>query len=206
MTIATYAELLTELPSWLDNRTTLTDRYPVFVALCEAKMNRRLRTRRQVARSTISPSAETLTVPTDFAAAKSMRLTGGSKWQLDAVSDEQLTDLMGGDDSSGEPQAFALEGGNFVFWPPPSSATSINLVYYQTVPGLEANSTNWVLTNHPDAYLYGAVAEAWSYLGENEEAAKFAQLFLAALDDIEAASISEMMSDRMTPQIRSSIA
>jgi hypothetical protein len=206
MSITTYAGLIAELPTWVDNRTSLTDRYPVFVQMCEAKINRLLRCRRMIARADISPSSETLAVPTDFLSAKSLRLTGGSKWELEAISAEDLTDRMGQDDSAGEPQAFSVEGGSFAFWPPPSTATDMRLVYYQAIPGIEANSTNWVLANHFDVYLYGCAAEAWSWLGENDEASKFAGLFTAALGQVADASVLETMADRLTPQRRSTIA
>jgi hypothetical protein len=42
MTIATYAELVSEMGDWL-NRTDLTAKIPTFVRLFEARMNRRLR-------------------------------------------------------------------------------------------------------------------------------------------------------------------
>jgi hypothetical protein len=199
MTLATYADLIAELPFWVENRPSLVARYPVFVALCEAKMNRMLRVRRMIARTTITASAETLALPSDFVAAKTLRLTGGSKWQLEAVTEDGFTDLMSGDPSAGEPQAFGVEGGNFVFWPPPSSSADIYLVYYQAIPGLQANSSNWMLSNHPDAYLYGAVAEAWSYVGNADETSKFATLFMGVLGQIGDASVSESQSDRLTP-------
>jgi hypothetical protein len=205
LTITTYAGLIAQVPVWLDNDTGLTSVIPDMVVLCEAKLNRKLRSRRQVTRSTISPSAETLAVPADFLAAKTMKLVSGSKWELEFVSVEKMEDLQASDQTTDEPKAFTVEGGNFVFWPAPSVATDIRLIYYATIPAA-SGTDNWVLANHPDAYLYGTVAEAWSYKGNGEEAAKFGQLFLGVIDSINASSVSESAADRLTPQPYGSVA
>jgi hypothetical protein len=203
--LANYADLTTEFGVWIENRPTLSARLPAFVAMCEAKMNRLLRVRQMIARASISASSELLAVPADFLALKSMRLTAGDGWELEVITPEDQRDRMGQSSDPGEPQAVAVEGGAFAFWPPQSSATAAEAVYYQQIPGLVANGTNWLMTSHPDAYLYGVVAEGWNYVGDNEEATKFATLFQGALADISAASIRESWSDRLTPQPRATV-
>ncbi len=198
MSLATYAGLTAAVPAWLDNRQDLGARIPEFVALAEAKLNRRLRARRQVTRVTLSPDAETWPLPDDFAAARTLRLLGGSKLIVEPVSAEAMAGLYAENDSPGEPRAFAIEGQSLVLWPPPADVTDLRLTYWALIPPA-ATADNWVLAGHPDVYLYGTVAEGWSYLGNNEEATKWAGLFVAAIEEISAAALSETSADRLTP-------
>ena len=48
----------------------------------------------------------------------------------------------------------------------------VNLSYYQAIPGLSTdNTSNWLLTSYPDAYLYGVLAVAYNYLRDDAQAA-----------------------------------
>src|SRR5256885_11042337 len=110
MSLSTYAGLIAAAPAWLDNRQDLGARIPEFVTLVEAKLNRRLRARRQVTRATLSPDAETWPLPADFAAARTLRLLGGSKLMLEPVSAEAMAGLKPVDDRPGAPPALPVAG------------------------------------------------------------------------------------------------
>jgi len=47
-----------------------------------------------------------------------------------------------------------------------------------------SNTTNWVLTNHPDVYLFGALAEASPYLGNDERSVLWQAKYEAALSEV----------------------
>ncbi len=47
---------------------------------------------------------------------------------------------------------------------------------------------NWLLINHPDAYLYGALMEAEPYMKNDQRIATWAQGLSAAIDAINSAS------------------
>src|SRR5438128_1127283 len=127
MSLATYAGLIGAVPAWLDNRQDLDQRIPELVTLAEAKLNRRLRARRQVTRATLSVDAETWPLPDDFAAARTLRLLAGSKLIVEPVSAEATAGLFAEDDSPGEPRAFAIEGQDLALWPPPADVTDLRL-------------------------------------------------------------------------------
>jgi hypothetical protein len=210
VSLTTFAELKAAALSACDSNTNLTDAVlGERVALVEAKLNRRLRTRRQVTRTTLTIDAETESVPADFLAVRSIRPTSGSQdAQLTFVSVDAMTEMKGDDDGAGEINAFSVEGGSFVFWKYPSgSSVTAQLVYYARVPALsDAATTNWLLTYNPDAYYAGVVAECWAFLGNNpEEELKWAAKFEGLLEEIQSADKRETLADRLTPQIRATI-
>jgi hypothetical protein len=46
----------------------------------------------------------------------------------------------------------------------PAASVQIILYYFQTPPVLSgSNASNWLLAQHPDAYLYGSLAEAEAF-------------------------------------------
>jgi hypothetical protein len=60
------------------------------------------------------------------------------------------------------------------------------MIYYGQIPPLaDATPTNWLLTHHPDAYLYGSLIHAAPYLGDDQRASVWASLHQSALDAID---------------------
>ncbi|MEI9890926.1 MAG: hypothetical protein WDN45_10435 [Caulobacteraceae bacterium] len=83
---------------------------------------------------------------------------------------------------------YGLYGGQLRLHPAPDQAYAAELVYLQTIPALsQTNPSNWLLAAHPDAYLYGALAQSAPYLKADERLSTWSSLFLGVLADIEAA-------------------
>jgi hypothetical protein len=56
--------------------------------------------------------------------------------------------------------------------PAPDSSALIEMIYYGRIPPLtDAEPTNWLLRDSPDAYLYGALTHAAPYLEEDARVA-----------------------------------
>ena len=73
--------------------------------------------------------------------------------------------------------------------PTPDGAYSSILMYYAKVPTLsDSNETNWLLTHHPDIYLYGALLHSAPYLKEDERAQTWAALYTSAVERVNNAS------------------
>ena len=69
--------------------------------------------------------------------------------------------------------------------PTPDSSYTLQLTYYAKVDALsDSNTSNFVLANHPDVYLYGALKHASIYLMEDDRVAMFSALFEKALEEI----------------------
>lgn len=167
MAIGTYTELQTACSNWLA-RTDLSSRIPEFISLAEAKMNRELRALDQETKSTsFSITGEFVNVPTSFLQVRSFMVTaGGNRYSLKYSTPERMEDRYANVTDS--PLYYCVVGGQFRFAPVPDTTYTATLIYYVTIPPLASNSTNWLLTAHPDAYLYGSLLEAEGHLQDDE--------------------------------------
>ena len=83
---------------------------------------------------------------------------------LTPFSDTELSDSSFAY-GNGVPKYIATEGDTFILAPFPSDQYRVGGIYYKKFTALNAESdTNWLLTNHPDLYLYGALMQAEPFI------------------------------------------
>lgn len=159
-----YSQLVTAVGD-LMHRTDLIASIPTFVMLAEARLNRNLRVRQMEADlplTTITDNAITLTG--DMVDVKALWVPGfeGSPLEpnsFDAVLASGLT---------GTPTMYARKGAKGVFI---NGGGDIKGVVYQQIAALsDSNQTNWLLDQHPDVYLYGALVQAAIYTKDDGSA------------------------------------
>lgn len=183
-----YSGLCDSVASWLD-RTDMAASIPDFIRLAEAQVSRKLRHRRMITRDTATINAQYVTVPDDFAGPISIKLTSGSERALEWIAPEKLQDYGGfWDKEPGEPLAYTVLGDSFGFSPAPSEEITVEMVYFARVPAIATTLSNWLLTDHPDIYLYGALVQAAPFLMEDSRTGTWATLFTTAIDDANANS------------------
>lgn len=192
-TIANYTDLQTAVTEYLarDQDTTLIARIPTFIQLAEAKFNRELYTRQMEQRSTAAidithSEPEFIALPSDFQSMRRIRLSSVSgKPYLEFMSGQQMDEYrtMSGDVTN-QPGYFTIYGSEIELAPTPDSDYTIEMVYRQNVPPLASNSTNWLLTMAPDAYLYGTLLESAPYIKEDARIQTWALGLTTALDGI----------------------
>lgn len=180
MAISTYAELQTAVANWLD-RTDLTARIPEFIALSEAKMNRQLRLQFMETEIDIIINEEKEALPTGFRSAKRFYLDTNPRVDLQYISPFRLNSTDLGSNSTNDPVYFTYSGNNFQFRPIPDSGVTGKLLYFKAIDPLDTTPTNTLLTNSPDIYLYGALAEAGPFLIDQEVSALYLSLFNQAM-------------------------
>lgn len=183
MALSTYTDLQTTAAQYLD-RTDLTDVLPTFVLLAEAKMRRVLRG--AVARASLSVSTAETQLPSDFQEVVSLYLDQSPYYApLKIVSPGDLHARIAEVGESGVPRYAAVLNRVLMVAPAPDATYTVALEYYADLDALSAtNTTNWVLTDHPDAYLFGVLAEAAPYLKHDERIPVWRDQFQAALAEI----------------------
>jgi hypothetical protein len=185
MAISTFDELVIGIGTWLE-RGDLTARAPDFIAMAEAPMNRVIRRREMETRATsvLDPGDQYFAVPSDFIEEKSFSLSDGScSWDLDPQPEEVLdAEPL----ATGKPRQYAVTGNAFHVYPTPAATYTTKLIYFARIPALgPSQQTNWLLTKHPDVYLYGALTQAAPYLEDDTGSSSlFAQLFAAAISSV----------------------
>ena len=179
MAISNYSELQTAVANWLD-RDDLAARIPEFIALCEARFNRSLRIRAMetldISVDTVSGTS-TVALPTGYVQMRDISLITSPITQLQYLTPEIMNRLNAGS-LTGKPETYTIIANNILFGPTPDSAYDISMLYYKTFDPLTALApTNWVITNAPDVYLYGALLEAEPFLMNDQRV----QLWATAL-------------------------
>lgn len=174
MSIGTYSELKTAVASWLD-RTDLTSLIPDFITLAEAEIRTDVRCQAMEYLETGTLSGSTLAHPSRYLEAR--RFTVGGKVR-EYVSPEVYA-LK--EDASSTDRVFSSIGQS-LYVLNGASGDAYTLIYYRHFESFVGDSdTNWLLTNFPGIYLYGACMQAGLYLQDDPITQKFQALYQSAV-------------------------
>lgn len=192
LAISTYAELVDTVKAYHYRRNDLADAVPVHIRLFEAKANRTLMVRQMETRSYTDvleepDEPEYISLPSDFQTMRSLRVvTDGERGApLKFRTHFQLNELRESTTLTGEPLYFTVFGSELELYPEPTYPLRLEMIYRQNIPALTStNTTNWLLTLAPDAYLYGALMEASPYMREDERIQTWAQGLAAAIQQL----------------------
>ena len=185
MAISNYSELKSAIADWLD-RTDLTDSIPDFITLAETRHRRDFKIRRMETRVTANTivDSEYYTLPDNFVAMRNIQLNTNPKTSLEYLTPEQMDRIHAGS-TKGKPKAYSIIGNNIQLRPLPDSVYQIEMLYFKYfTPLSDSNTTNDMLTYHPDAYLYGALVEAEPYLQNDKRIQVWAGYYERAKKDI----------------------
>ena len=192
MAITNYTTLQSAIADFL-NRDDLTAVIPTFIQLAEAQMNREIRHWKMETRVTGSQSAGDtyMQVPSDWLETIRLHLTGSGTSAVNLTSRAALADIRAKNEniSTVLPYLYTHADGQFELYPTPVETTAFELLYYQKIPSLSTSATtNWLLTEAPDVYLYGALLHSAPYLAEDARVGVWAQMYSAAVQNVNSAS------------------
>tara|TARA_E500000081_G_C6112652_1_gene343537 strand:- start:20 stop:637 length:618 start_codon:yes stop_codon:yes gene_type:complete len=184
MPLTTYDELKASIADFL-NRSDLTNAIPDFISLAEKRLNRDIRHWRMENRATASASGRFSVLPTDYVEAIRLHLEVDNR-PIELVSYHEMQSLReNNDDTGGKPTSYSITQGEIELFPTPDATYNIEFYYYASPPSLSASqATNVILTNFPDAYLYGSLIHAAPYLQEDARMNSWAALYQSAVDAI----------------------
>ena len=129
--------------------TALDSVIPDFVALAESQIRQDVRCRAMEQSATGTLSGTTVALPTRFAEARRVILNDRPQRY---VTPEEWTRQ-----ENYVTDRYTILGQNFLF----QGSGDYQIDYYQWFAALSgASDTNWLLTNHPDVYLFASLAEA----------------------------------------------
>ena len=196
MAITNYTNLQSTIADYL-NRDDLTSIIPTFIQLAESQLNRDVRHYEMEARSTAVQDAgdEYMQVPSTWIENIRAHVQGGGTTPLNLISRAAMADKRAGqNDTSGRPQYYCMADGQFQLYPTPDAEYTIELLFYEKIPALSSSSTNWLLEEYPDAYLYGSLMHSAPYLAEDERTTVWTQLYAAAVQRLNQSSEQARMS------------
>jgi hypothetical protein len=181
-----YSELTAEIGDWL-NRSDLTSVIPTFISFAEVGLERVLRVRQMIARANATVDTQYGTVPADFLEVRTFKLTSTSPVQpLQFATIDELDSLDATSTASGRPRHFGIVGNQIRVHPIPDGSYTGELAYFSKIPRLsDSNTTSWLLTSSPDAYLYGALLQAAPYLKDDERLNVWSTLYASAVQGMQ---------------------
>jgi hypothetical protein len=186
MAISTANELRTALQNWANDTAggiLSTDRLNEQIALAEAWLNRKLRTKGMEATMTSTALVSgAASLPTGFRAWKELRFDGDIDYTLQPKPLEWIR--AQDDTATGNARYFAVTSTQVVCWPPTGP---IKGTYYKELTSLTGLTTtgNWLLTSHPDLYLASCLTEAALYLKDDAMSSMWRQRATATLDEMQ---------------------
>lgn len=182
MALSTYTELKAAIATQL-SRSDLTTPIVDAITLTEAKVQRVLDDLNQETRATATVT-EYMSLPTSFLTVRDIQLnlTGGNK-TLEMISPSEMDRSFSA--ATGEPAAYCLIANQIQVGPAPDGTYTCEIVYKKYVPVLSgSNASNWLLTAHPDVYLYGGCFEALCIAQDYQGAQAYKQLYSTAINDL----------------------
>lgn len=200
MSISTFAELKSSIADFL-NRSDLTAVIPSFISLAEAQINRDVRHWKRTHNSTLNYDAgdKTAFMPADWVETNYADWAYTSNANIMAIKTYPLEyaasvvtreRLDNSDNRKARPTQFSYVGSgsanmSMALYPIPDAQGTVFINYTQKVPALsDITTTNWLLTDAPDVYLYGSLLHAAPYLQEDNRVNVWAQLYGAAVKQL----------------------
>ncbi len=182
MAITTYAELKAAAANWLV-RADLTERIPEFIALAEARLNRRLRTRLAETEVGLTTTLGSRFAPLPAGFTEPLRLwieRPEGRCELPFIE----AGLIGASSLRGEPAAWTVDGASIRFDRPCAEAYPVTLRMLKAFALSDAAPTNALLAEAPDVYLFAVLAEAGPLLRDAELAGAYETKLERALEEL----------------------
>jgi hypothetical protein len=183
MSLGTYAQLKASIITW-SKRQDVSDKTDDFIDLCETEIYSNsiepLRIKDMVLLSTgaTSTSLRTQSLPTRFLEMRKFDLTvGNQRCNIDYVTPSFQTIRQG----TGTPSNYTITS-QIEYDIVPDLAYVTNISYYGKLLPLDStNTTNSILTNYPNIYLYGCLMVLNQWAENDTEYVKYQNLFITAI-------------------------
>lgn len=183
MALDNYANLKAAVEGW-SHRQDIGGYIDDFIDICEKEFYQgnsvRLRTRDMniTETSAMSASVRTQALPTNYLETIRFDVTnGGERRTIDYRTPEQTIIRSG----TGTPKYYTITD-QIEYDIQPDTALVTNIVHYARLNALDStNTTNAILTNYPNVYLYGCLWALFQWARNSEEEQKFYAKFLEAI-------------------------
>lgn len=183
----TYTELQNAVKDFTENEeTSFVTNLPVFIRGAEDRIFTLvdLELFRKNATSALTINDPFLTLPTDYLAPFSLRITTVGKEDFLKIKDVNLVQQYSTDYAqTSVPEYYGIfDVSNIIVGPTPDANYTVELHYYYRPASITAGAgtgTSWLSTNAPNALLYGSLVEAYTYMkGEADMMQLYEQRFM----------------------------
>lgn len=180
MTISNYTELQTAVSSW-SKRTV--DEVVDFITLAERRINSKLNSRMAEVEATLTATIDSryIALPTLYIHPLALwrDYPTGSKTEIIYATAEVMGSTSS---SSGLPNFYTIDGANIAFEIPNLAAYDY-ILRYKKQYNIAASTTNDILTNYPDVYLFGSLVESAMFARDFDMMDRWDARFQEALEN-----------------------
>jgi len=181
----TYTELQQAIKDFTENdETSFVTNLPIFIRSAEDRILylADLEEFRKNATSALTTNDPFLSVPSDFLAPFSLRITTSNNENFLLIKDVNYIQEYNKGVSNTIPKYYGIfDSSNFIVGPTPDSNYTVELHYYYSPASLTAGAgsgTTWLSENASNALLYGSLIEAYTYMkGEPDMMGLYSQRF-----------------------------
>lgn len=174
-----YAELQTQIVAYMHN-TAITDRVPTFIAIAEALLFRELDIKEMQISTVLTTVGEYANLPADFGSLSKLTVdSGGIVSTLDYYGAPEVYVSP-----TARPTHYAFEQGKLRIFGAGTGQQATLLYTPKIKPLSNTNTTNWLLENAPDLYLYASALEAAKYVRDEVQAANLGGLVPTLLEAV----------------------
>ena len=192
MAVTDLASLRTQVKDW-GNRTNISDTLvDSFINTALSRANRILRLPDMEASATLVVTEGVAPVPSDYE--EVIDLTIEASGSIIALERKDIRYVTEKSTISSTPCFFARKLTNFML-APIDSTSEAELYYYIKLDSLVNDTdTNFLITESPELLTYGALAELFLFLRDNEEAATYEAKFRSILQELQGVEDKAMWS------------
>lgn len=196
MSLTTYSGLKSAIADWLDRDDLTSDQVDDLIDICEARNARdivltdaggtrtipRVQIRETIQRATTTVSARYLALPARHAQMKTFRLLTNPVTVLTEIDLHEMNRRRVA--TTGKPKFFTVHE-EIEFDRSPDSSYTGEMIYYSGLQALsDANTSNALLARAGDLYLWGSLAAAAPFLGEDERVATWDRNYIEAREGL----------------------
>lgn len=173
--------LITEFEAYI-KRSFAIDRQDTFVQLSESRIYRDLRTRENVVKATIVPTANLFDLPADFIDLRELSAKRGNRVVvLSSVGRHRLSVATS---QTGFPVVYSIIGTQ-VEVGPITLPDEFTLWYWQKLPPMvNPSDTNILLTSFPEIWLYAMLVEGAVYIQDDTMRALAVETYLQEISRV----------------------
>ncbi len=182
MALDTYTDLKQAIQDHLSEASiaSLTDD---FIDIAEARHRREIRVRAQLSRATATPASRFLALPAGYISMRRLQVNTNPIRILKQVTPDQMIDTHYRS-GNGQPKFYTIHE-ELEFDRDPNANHTVEMIYWREfTPLSDTNTTNWLLTNHPDIYLYTSLLAAELVLREDERLIVWNTIYEKALTSL----------------------
>lgn len=188
----TWSELKASLANWLNRDDLTLAEIPEAIALFERRAQRSLFAPEREIVADLTIDAEEVSLPADLWGIKALHLATDPRTVIEPMTPGQLRSTYPAN-APGRPRNYALRGETILFGPAPDASYAGKLSYVQTIPALgAAQATNWLLTDHPDVYIEGSLAELYTLLRDVEGMQLFEARCRQSIEEINGSAVRRL--------------